>query len=67
MDTKCARAGFNGFLLDGFADLVALPCIALWAGFGIAMGLLLNSPRAWRIFNGVMGALTAACVIFILG
>ncbi|MDI5985486.1 LysE family translocator [Halomonas sp. M4R5S39] len=57
----------NALLLAGFAELVGLPCIALWAGFGTAIGRWLDGPRAWRIFNGVMGALTAACVIFILG
>ncbi len=57
----------NALLLAGFAELVALPCIALWAGFGMAIGRWLDTPRAWRIFNGVMGALTAACVVFILG
>ncbi len=57
----------NALLLAGFAELVGLPCIALWAGFGTAIGRWLDGPRAWRIFNGVMGGLTAACVIFILG
>ncbi|MDI5936501.1 LysE family translocator [Halomonas kalidii] len=57
----------NALLLAGFAELVGLPCIALWAGFGTAIGRWLDGPRAWRIFNGMMGALTAACVIFILG
>jgi len=45
---------------------VGLPCIALWAGFGTAIGRLLKSDRSWRVFNGVMGALTAACVVMIL-
>ncbi|QJQ94666.1 MULTISPECIES: LysE family translocator [Halomonadaceae] len=57
----------NALILAAFAELVALPCIALWAGFGVGIGHWLNTPRAWRIFNVIMGALTAACVIFILG
>ncbi|MDV6319476.1 LysE family translocator [Chromohalobacter sp. HP20-39] len=57
----------NAFALAGAAELVAFPCIALWAGFGMAIGRWLKGPRAWRVFNGTMGALTAACVIFILG
>lgn len=57
----------NAMLLAGFAELVALPCILLWAGFGMAIGQWLKSPRAWRLFNVCMGALTAACVAFILG
>ncbi|MCW4151200.1 LysE family translocator [Halomonas sp. 18H] len=61
------NAVVNALLLAGFAELVALPCICLWAGFGMAIGRWLKSPRSWRIFNGTMGALTAACVVFILG
>ena len=56
----------NALLLVGFAELVALPCISLWAGFGLAIGRLLKTPRAWRWFNGIMGGMTAACVVFIL-
>lgn len=43
-----------------------LPSIALWAGFGVAIGRLLRTPLHWRWFNVVMGALTAACVLMIL-
>lgn len=57
----------DALLLAGFAELIALPCISLWAGFGIAVGRHLKSARAWRVFNGLMGAMTAACVGFILG
>ena len=56
----------NALLLAGFAEVVGLPCIALWAGFGMAIGRWLRTPRAWRVFNGTMGGLTAACVYFIL-
>ncbi|MCC5883035.1 MAG: LysE family translocator [Halomonas sp.] len=56
----------NALVLAVFAELVALPCIALWAGFGVAIGQWLDTPRAWQIFNWTMGALTAACVYFIL-
>ncbi|WP_027859388.1 LysE family translocator [Marinobacterium jannaschii] len=47
------------FMLCGF------PCTSLWAAFGTLVGRLLSSPRAWRWFNGVMGALTAGCLFFI--
>ena len=57
----------NALVLAGVAELVGFPCIALWAGFGTAIGRWLKGPRAWRVFNVTMGALTAACVIFILG
>ncbi|WP_261317452.1 MULTISPECIES: LysE family translocator [unclassified Halomonas] len=56
----------NALILAGVAEVVGLPCIALWAGFGTAIGRLLTTDRAWRVFNGLMGALTAACVVMIL-
>lgn len=56
----------NALLLAAFAELVALPCIAMWAGFGTAIGRLLKTPRAWRAFNIFMGTMTAACVALIL-
>lgn len=58
---------WNALLLAGFAELIALPCISLWAGFGMAIARYIRSPRSWRIFNVSMGAMTAACVVFILG
>ncbi|RAH37109.1 LysE family translocator [Halomonas sp. SL1] len=57
----------NALLLAGVSELIAFPCISLWAGFGMAIGRWLKGPRAWRAFNGTMGALTAGCVVFILG
>ncbi|ODC05472.1 lysine transporter LysE [Terasakiispira papahanaumokuakeensis] len=46
--------------------LTNLPSIAMWAGFGVAIGRLLKKAWHWRCFNGVMGAMTAACVLLIL-
>jgi len=46
--------------------VVALPCIALWAAFGTAIGQWIKSDGAWRAFNITMGILTAACVVLIL-
>ena len=57
----------NALVLAGVAELVGLPCIALWAGFGTAIGRVLKSATSWRWFNGTMGAMTAACVVMILG
>ncbi|PRY66876.1 threonine/homoserine/homoserine lactone efflux protein [Vreelandella songnenensis] len=56
----------NAVILVGFAELVALPCLLVWAGFGMAIGRWIKSDRAWRAFNVIMGLLTAACVILIL-
>ena len=55
----------NAFLLALLMEAVAFPCVSFWALFGRTLGTRLRTPRAWRIFNGVMGALTAACVILI--
>jgi len=46
--------------------LTNLPSIALWAGFGVAIGRLLRTPQHWRWFNIGMGGMTAACVVMIL-
>ncbi len=56
----------NALGLAVFMELVALPCISLWAGFGIVIARFLKTPRAWRLFNVTMGLMTAACVVFIV-
>lgn len=56
----------NALGLALIMEVVAFPCISLWAGFGMALARWLRTPRAWRIFNMVMGAMTAACVVFIV-
>jgi len=56
----------SALLLIGVMALVNIPAISLWAGFGVALGRLLSTPRHWQRFNGVMGVLTAACVVMIL-
>lgn len=37
----------------------------IWLGFGALIGRLLQSPRAWKIFNLAMGVLTATCVLMV--
>jgi threonine/homoserine/homoserine lactone efflux protein len=61
----------DAFLVSAMAiilvmGLISLPSISLWAGFGVALGRLMKTPRHWRVFNAVMGLLTAACVLMIL-
>lgn len=53
-------------LVAVICSLVNLPSIGLWAGFGVAIGRFLNGERARRVFNVIMGALTASCVAFIV-
>ncbi|WED22071.1 LysE family translocator [Vibrio sp. JC009] len=37
---------------------------SIWVGFGTLIGRLLSDAVAWKRFNFSMGALTAACVVF---
>lgn len=46
--------------------MVGAPCLSFWAGFGSLIGRALHGERARRVFNGIMGVLSAACVGFIL-
>ncbi|WP_407528507.1 LysE family translocator [Methylobacterium oryzisoli] len=45
-------------------DLVCLPTVALWAGFGVVIGRVLErSPRGLRAFNVAMGLLLVLSVV----
>jgi threonine/homoserine/homoserine lactone efflux protein len=46
--------------------VAALPSCFPWLAFGAVLQRLLRSPRAVRVFNGVMGALLAASVILFI-
>ena len=52
-------------LISVFA-LACIPCTSVWAGFGSYISRFLKSDRAFRIFNLVMGGLTAASILLIL-
>jgi len=45
--------------------LVNLVAGILWLGFGTVIGRWLNNPQAWKLFNVIMGLLTASCVILV--
>ena len=45
--------------------LIGFPCTSVWAGFGSLMGKTMHHPGHWKIFNGLMGLATAACLLFI--
>ncbi|MES1932456.1 hypothetical protein T35B1_07596 [Salinisphaera shabanensis T35B1] len=55
----------NALLLALLMEAAAFPCISFWALFGRTLGSRLRSARSWRVFNVLMGALTAACVVLI--
>ncbi len=44
---------------------VNLVASVIWLSFGTLIGRILHSRRIWCLFNGVMGLLTAACVLLI--
>lgn len=56
----------NAVVLALIMEAIAFPCISFWAGFGSVIARWLHSDRDWRIFNAIMGLLTASCVGFIL-
>ncbi|MGB7755124.1 MAG: LysE family translocator [Salinisphaera sp.] len=56
----------NALVLTTIMIVVGLPCLSFWAAFGSVIGRALRTDRAWRIFNIIMGTLTAACVGFII-
>ncbi|WCN10306.1 LysE family translocator [Marinomonas mediterranea] len=47
--------------------LLGFPAISIWAGAGAKIRIWLDTPSRRRIFNLVMGGLTAATLILILG
>jgi len=46
--------------------IVSLPCLAVWVGLGMGAGRVLRTPRAWRGFNALMGALLAMSILPLL-
>ncbi|MGF1691534.1 LysE family translocator [Photobacterium kagoshimensis] len=44
---------------------VCYPCVSLWAGFGLFIRRWLAQAKTRKIFNGLMGVLTAGCVVMI--
>jgi len=53
----------GGALLAVLFAAVSLPCLLVWAGFGLALRRVLSSPRAFRVFSVAMGLLLAASVL----
>lgn len=43
--------------------VIGVPCVALWAAFGIVLGRWLRSPRTVRLFNGAMAILMVASIV----
>ncbi|MFI8417363.1 LysE family translocator [Serratia sp. NPDC078593] len=58
---------FNHSIIAISAGLSGMNLVTglVWLGFGTLIGRLLQSKKAWVIFNVSMGLLTAACVLLI--
>jgi threonine/homoserine/homoserine lactone efflux protein len=55
-----------GALFAGITFAVGLPCIALWAGSGVAIRRWLASPRRLRAFNCGMAAMLAGTAFWLM-
>ncbi|WP_293765334.1 LysE family translocator [uncultured Aquitalea sp.] len=55
-----------GFLFALLTFVVGLPCIAVWAGSGVAIRRWLDSPRRLRVFNCGMAAMLAGTALWLL-
>ncbi len=58
---------YNGSIAAIALGILAVNIVAgvIWLAFGMVIGRLLRSKKAWVIFNVSMGLLTAACVLLI--
>jgi threonine/homoserine/homoserine lactone efflux protein len=45
---------------------IGLPCISMWALFGVAIGRFLDSPRRRRVFNAIMGGALAVLALMLI-
>ena len=52
-----ADYGMNAAWMAVLFMLIGLPCISLWAAFGLGLRRFLSNPRALRLFNVTMAAL----------
>ncbi len=57
---------FSGAMIMLAFAVIGFPSISIWAGTGAKLRVLLNNPRRQRIFNLIMGALTAATLLLII-
>lgn len=65
--TKSGKAYLSSaILLMAVFAVVCIPCISLWAGFGSWISRFLKNDRVFRVFNVIMGSLTAASLVLII-
>jgi threonine/homoserine/homoserine lactone efflux protein len=60
------NAWHAGLVFAALTFVIGLPCIALWAGSGVAARRLLASPRRLRVFNCGMAAMLALTAVWLL-
>ena len=56
----------NAFFLSFTAGIVVIPCIALWAGFGLGLRRFLHDPVKLRVFNGMIAAALVGTAIYLV-
>lgn len=54
------------FFVSGIGMLIALPCISMWALFGVAIRRFLADPRRRRVFNAIMALTLAVLALLFL-
>ena len=55
----------QALLFGAIFFVIAFPSCGLWTGFGSAIGRILKSARALRLFNGAMAALLVASILML--
>jgi len=56
----------QGLVVAAVFVAVGIPSVAMWAGFGTAIGRFLRTDAALRVFNVTLGLLTAGSAVFML-
>jgi threonine/homoserine/homoserine lactone efflux protein len=56
----------GALLVSGIGTAISMPCISMWAVFGMAIRRFLASPRHRRLFNAMMAATLAVLALMFL-
>ena len=56
----------SGLAISLIGAVIAVPCLSMWALFGVAMRSVLTDPRKQRVFNLVMAVALVVLAVDIL-
>lgn len=56
----------GALFVSGAGMLIGLPCISMWALFGVAIRRVLDDPRRRRVFNAIMALTLAVLALLFL-